>query len=53
MVLFLLFVHLDAEYRGQQFSVLSYFLFYIDDLSNCLSSRQPRMSADDKRITSG
>ena len=51
MVLFLESVHLNAGYRREQFLVPFWFLIYINDLPNCLTSCQPRMYADDTHIT--
>ena len=51
MVPFLESVHLNAGYLREQFLVPFYFLFCINDLSNCLTSCQPRMYADDTHIT--
>lgn len=52
MVFFVICVHLDAEYRREQFSVLSiFFSVTLNDLPNCLCSRQPKMSAYDTHIT--
>lgn len=37
--------------QGAIFGAFFCLFFYINDLPNCLSSRQPRMSADDTHIT--
>ena len=44
-------VHLNAGYLREQFLAPFWFLIYINDLPNCITSCQPRMYADDTHIT--